>query len=319
LDISANRFTALSPAFVLDIGPTLCELHMAHNAISDLPIGIMGALQHLNVLNLSHNQLRALPEDMMCLPSLKCLDVSHNRLVKLPATTSNLVNLHTLIVNNNHLTTFPGAIGRLQSNLTQLVAHDNALETLPHSFQFLTALEAVTIEQVEISAADESITPLPHSSVGIIGSFSSAMHGTAAAASAITASTTCSTDAPGEPIKLEKLLKLLRMSPHPAIMRAIATLSSQPEYQEILVDEAAHFLAYIANSATPDGAAAAARTLRILTEVAFFRPRLFNQGATDVLLAKVKEEQFNSIVAANCLDALAWFCLNGLLLNGSAR
>jgi len=161
LDLSCNRFTSLSPSLVLDIGPTLNRLNLARNAITDLPIGVLGAMKHLVSLNLSHNRIRELPDDIAFLPALQTLNLSHNLLTALPDSISHLVSLSSLLVASNKLATFPPSIGSLQHTLTRLVAHDNPFDTLPSSFQLLNNLETITLEDVRIIASAESIEKLP--------------------------------------------------------------------------------------------------------------------------------------------------------------
>lgn len=79
-------------------------MNLAGNQLLQLPAGIcmLTALQHLD---LSHNQLRILPEDgsIWMLTKLTALQLSHNHLKKLPVGMSNLQRLVELDLSGNHL------------------------------------------------------------------------------------------------------------------------------------------------------------------------------------------------------------------------
>ena len=63
------------------------------NALTELPVELPLRLPHLSSLDLSHNQLRALPESFGLLFHLSEIHMQHNRLAALPESFLHLVKL----------------------------------------------------------------------------------------------------------------------------------------------------------------------------------------------------------------------------------
>lgn len=80
LDLSGNALPSLNPMYTQNM-PSLTRLHVADNKFGQLS-PIPSEYDQLVFLNLSHNQLSQLPEDIHhYLGSLKSLDISHNQFV----------------------------------------------------------------------------------------------------------------------------------------------------------------------------------------------------------------------------------------------
>ncbi|XP_004486464.1 LRR receptor-like serine/threonine-protein kinase GHR1 [Cicer arietinum] len=106
LDISSNQFKGLLlPDFFTM--QTLQELHLEDNLISG-SINLSSSLDqsHLQVLDLSHNQLTSFfPDDLGSLTSLKVLNIAGNSFVgSLPTTIADLSSLDSLDISDNHFT-----------------------------------------------------------------------------------------------------------------------------------------------------------------------------------------------------------------------
>ena len=86
-------------------------------------------LNNITHLNLSFNQLSALPENFgNGFKNLKELSISGNQLTKLPDNFgNNLANLEYLNISYNQLTTLPDNFGNGLTNLKYLNLHDNPL------------------------------------------------------------------------------------------------------------------------------------------------------------------------------------------------
>ena len=86
--------------------------------------------QSVKILNLSHNQLKTLPNNICNLINITNLDLSDNQLETLPLEIGNLINITNLNLSDNKLKTLPLEIGNL-INITNLNLSDNQLLTLP--------------------------------------------------------------------------------------------------------------------------------------------------------------------------------------------
>ncbi|XP_073651301.1 leucine-rich repeat and calponin homology domain-containing protein 1 isoform X3 [Tursiops truncatus] len=125
-DLSKNR--------LVEVPMELCHfvsleiLNLYHNCIRVIPEAIIN-LQMLTYLNLSRNQLSALPACLCGLP-LKVLIASNNKLGSLPEEIGQLKQLMELDVSCNEITALPQQIGQLKS-LRELNVRRNYLKVLP--------------------------------------------------------------------------------------------------------------------------------------------------------------------------------------------
>ncbi len=83
----------------------------------------------VTTLNLSNNQLTSLPADIAKLSNLEILNVENNRLESLPPEISQLTKLREIKANNNRMTSLPGEIGAM----TQLKILDVSGNSIPTS------------------------------------------------------------------------------------------------------------------------------------------------------------------------------------------
>ena len=83
-----------------DMSKCLQVLDLHHNQLEKLPEEI-GLLKSLRVLYLHHNKLKKLPDSLGDLSRLQSLDLSANALKELPTTISKLKRLRTLDVSKN--------------------------------------------------------------------------------------------------------------------------------------------------------------------------------------------------------------------------
>lgn len=59
-------------------------LYLARNYLSDIPTELFRALNHLRLVDLSHNRLRTLPDNLWSEPAMERVDLSHNLLSRMP-------------------------------------------------------------------------------------------------------------------------------------------------------------------------------------------------------------------------------------------
>jgi leucine-rich repeat protein SHOC2 len=93
------------------------HIDLSSNGLTSLRLP---ALPSLHVLQLEHNQLQALSDNFLegC-ASLVRLDLSHNELAALPVSLARLPALQRLIASNNQLSEVPHGLGALR-NLREL-------------------------------------------------------------------------------------------------------------------------------------------------------------------------------------------------------
>ncbi|MBN3272366.1 LRCH1 protein, partial [Polyodon spathula] len=125
-DLSKNRLTEV-PVEVCHF-VSLEILNLYHNCVKVIPDAIV-SLHMLTYLNLSRNQLSALPACLCGLP-LKVLIASNNKLGALPEEIGQLKQLMELDISCNEVTALPQQIGQLKA-LRELNVRRNYLSVLP--------------------------------------------------------------------------------------------------------------------------------------------------------------------------------------------
>ncbi|KAG0616095.1 hypothetical protein M758_5G090100 [Ceratodon purpureus] len=154
------------------------KLDISHNCITALS-DQLGGIGSLTILNLSHNQLTTLPAAICNLALLKTLDVSRNSIAELPSDLGLLTSLVRLNCSHNSLSKLPDSLGKC-SELAELKAHNNSLVTLPEELKCCAKLSNLNVESnrigglsedlfsslpnlTELSAGKNAITALPNS------------------------------------------------------------------------------------------------------------------------------------------------------------
>jgi Leucine-rich repeat (LRR) protein len=134
-------------------------LILADNCLTEISPRI-GGLTSLRTLDLGHNRLHCVPEEIGNLAELSDFLYLHdNRLDSLPASIERLQKLRYLNISQNLFSDFPSSICSL-SNLFELRATDNQLSTLPESIAGLSKLR-------ELHLRNNRLTTLP-SEIGSI-------------------------------------------------------------------------------------------------------------------------------------------------------
>jgi len=101
LNVSKNQLRELmDPSEMVN----LHILDVSHNCLTELPVGICSSqLNLLNTILANNNELEALPEDLVELPSLRLLDVTSNKLIEIPPVLSECAKLKEFKFGSNPL------------------------------------------------------------------------------------------------------------------------------------------------------------------------------------------------------------------------
>ncbi|XP_048519020.1 protein flightless-1 [Dendroctonus ponderosae] len=141
----------------------LSTLDLSHNNLKEVPEGLERA-RSLLVLNLSHNHIDAIPNALFInLSDLLFLDLSDNRLETLPPQTRRLANLQTLVLNNNPMGHFQ--LRQLPSLTSLETLHlrntQRNLANFPPSLENLLSLTDVDLAQNALPRVPDALYSLP--------------------------------------------------------------------------------------------------------------------------------------------------------------
>ena len=128
LDVSENDIEEFDGLTLGRLSPLL-ELHAASNRLERLP-SELGRLRFMRVLDVSNNQLRALPRALGRLVMLVELRASANSITEVPTECGRCRALSTLLLDRNSLTALPASLGQI-STLRQLDVRGNQIVALP--------------------------------------------------------------------------------------------------------------------------------------------------------------------------------------------
>jgi Leucine-rich repeat (LRR) protein len=144
LELRLNQFPNLenlnlnsskgSTHFLSETPPLLGQLktlNLASTGLTDFP-SVVSKCSKLLELDISFNQITALPEASKLPTTLKVLNVSNNRLTIFPSLDSQCPNLEKLNISFNQITALPEA-SKLPTTLKVLNVSNNRLTTLPDS------------------------------------------------------------------------------------------------------------------------------------------------------------------------------------------
>lgn len=157
LDLSGLHLSSLDGISLFNI-PQLEHLDLSHNCLKDLPDELTSFV-HLTTLDVSYNNLTHLPSNLGALAHLKRFDATHNILNVLPTSLGALSALWRLDVSHNQLKTLPHEIGLL-TNLVWLIANDNLLVELPESIGNLENLQKLLLDNNNLELLPPSMRHL---------------------------------------------------------------------------------------------------------------------------------------------------------------
>ena len=146
------------PKEIFDLADSLEVLDLSHNQLSSLPDNLP-QLYNLKVIFLTNNQFEVVPEVLARCPRLSMISFKSNHLTTLSATALP-PQTRWLILTNNQLTTLPGSLGKL-SKLQKLMLTGNRLQTLPEELSACLNLELIRIAANQLSALPRWLLALP--------------------------------------------------------------------------------------------------------------------------------------------------------------
>jgi internalin A len=132
---------------------------LRRNGLGAVPIALFQALTNLEELDLSLNQLAALPPEIAALTGLQRLSLANNQLAALPPEIAALTGLQWLWLNNNQLAALPPEIAAL-TGLQELLLNNNQLAALPPEIAALTGLRELWLANNQLAALPPEIAAL---------------------------------------------------------------------------------------------------------------------------------------------------------------
>ena len=146
------------PREIFDFADTLEVLNLSGNQLRALPPDL-GRLHRLEVLFCSDNQFTAVPEVLGECPRLSMVGFKANKIRTLPAAALS-PTLRWLILTDNQLAALPPEIGRC-GQLQKLLLAGNRLRHLPAELAHCTRLELLRIAANELTALPAWLLALP--------------------------------------------------------------------------------------------------------------------------------------------------------------
>ncbi len=113
------------------------------------------AVRNLKILDISRNQLTALPEGLGCRKKLIYLNAAENQLTSLPASLGKLKKLQILNLSGNTLEHLGFSLKNMRE-LKRLNLSGNALSELPEGLKSLNQLERLLISYNNLNAEEEA-------------------------------------------------------------------------------------------------------------------------------------------------------------------
>ncbi|XP_066581657.1 protein artichoke [Prorops nasuta] len=158
LFLNQNRILRVSPGAFRSL-TNLLTLHLGLNSLEILPKERLQGIEHLRILNLTHNRLKKLEEFPKDLKSLQVLDLSYNQIsIVGKVTFKNLISLVELHLYGNWINTISSEAFKPLKKLRLLDLSRNYLENLPlNAFRPLeTQIRSLRAEENPLHCGCES-------------------------------------------------------------------------------------------------------------------------------------------------------------------
>ena len=146
------------PEEILALSDSLELLVLSDNALRSLP-ETFSQLKNIKVVFFNNNRFESFPSVLAQCPNLSMISFKGNQLTKVPEGVLS-PNIRWLILTDNRITALPNDIGRL-SKLQKLMLAGNKLRSLPPEMQNCTRLELVRLSANQLTELPEWIFTLP--------------------------------------------------------------------------------------------------------------------------------------------------------------
>lgn len=153
----APWFTSLDEA--LRQPDSVVKLDLSDQDLNALPAAVL-ELRELRLLLLNNNRLVSLPADLGRLAKLSELELNHNALTTFPRSLLDLAALNELELSGNRLDALPADLDRL-AGLTELELLDNQIADLPPALGRLAHLEELKLDRNRLATLPPWIFQLP--------------------------------------------------------------------------------------------------------------------------------------------------------------
>ena len=130
------------------------RLHLAEG-LTEFPKEIFQLSEHIEILDMSGNELSSLPSDFGRLKKLRILFLSNNKFDHLPDVISNCPDLEMIGFKSNQIRTVTSE--SLPENLHWLILTDNQITSLPDDFGKLIRLKKLALAGNRINSLPESM------------------------------------------------------------------------------------------------------------------------------------------------------------------
>lgn len=146
------------PPELFELADSLEVLDLSNNQLRSLPDAIQH-LKNLRVIFLNNNQFDQVPEVLAACPQLSMISLRSNHIRHLDATALS-PQIRWLILTDNQLATLPDGIGKLD-RLQKLMLAGNRLRSLPKSIAQCHRLELLRIAANQLEGFPEPLLSLP--------------------------------------------------------------------------------------------------------------------------------------------------------------
>ncbi|XP_061096047.1 PH domain leucine-rich repeat protein phosphatase 1-like [Conger conger] len=135
LNASANKLESLPPSSLSDDSQSILqELYLTNNRLTEKCVPLLTGHAHLRVLHLAYNHLQTFPASKMAkLEELEEVDLSGNQLKAIPTTILSCRRMHTLVAHSNCIQVFPEVMQLLEMKCVDLSCNELSEVTLPEN------------------------------------------------------------------------------------------------------------------------------------------------------------------------------------------
>ncbi len=159
-----NLTSSKRVAYFLSNNPPLLNqlktINLAFTGLTTFPSSLVSQCPNLEELDISSNQITALPEAVKLPTTLKELDIFNNQLATFPSPASQCPNLAKLFISSNKITIFPSLVQF--PNLKKFDISSNELTELPEAAHLPTTLEILAVSKNRrIRAIPDSLLQMP--------------------------------------------------------------------------------------------------------------------------------------------------------------